>query len=307
MFSTRELVEQTVLQDLFGPRGLTEAAEVEAPDKYEILSCLGRGGFGVVYKARDRVLDRPVALKFLTDARRTDLERFRREARFAARLNNPAIVQVYEFGEHEGSPYIAMQFVDGASLAEQTLPADDVVRAVRSAASALQIAHAEGIVHRDVKPANILIDRQGRAFLTDFGIARDVRPGAGVTLSQEGALVGTPALMAPEQARGDLHAVDARSDIYALAATLYYLLCGRYPFERANVVDLLHAVLHDEPPMPRSLNSSIPRTLEAIVLRCMNKERSRRYQCMAEVVRDLDAYLAGRSVEGESAAWFRKK
>ncbi|MCG8407237.1 MAG: serine/threonine-protein kinase [Phycisphaerales bacterium] len=301
----KTLIEQTVTQDLFGPRALTEAAEVEVPEKYEIQECLGRGGFGVVYKALDKSLDRPVALKFLTDARPADLERFRREARFAARLNNPAIVQVYEFGECDGQPYIAMQYIDGQNLAETNLEPDEVVRVIRTATKALQHAHEEGIVHRDFKPANVLLDREGRTYLTDFGVARDLQGGT-ATISQQGTLLGTPALMSPEQARGDLQAIDARADIYAIGASLYWLLCRRYPFERTNLVDVLHAVVHDEPPLPRSINPSIPRALEAILLKCMQKERRGRYQSMAEVTADLDDYLEGRTVKTETAEWFRK-
>lgn len=301
-----ELLDKTITHDLFGPNALTEPAEIEVPDKYELLECLGRGGFGVVYKARDKTLQRAVALKFLSDARPADLERFRREARFTARLNNPAIVQVYELGECNAQPYIAMQFVDGGSLASAKLSADEVVRAVRDAAAALQHAHEAGIVHRDFKPANVLLDQGGRAYLTDFGIARDIHGPRDATLSREGHLIGTPALMPPEQARGDLPAIDARSDIYALGASLYRLLCGRYPFEHESLVELLHAVIHDEPPLPRSINPSIPRALEAVILQCMRKERSRRYASMARVIADLDAYLAGRPADAEPADWFRK-
>lgn len=301
----KTLIQQTITQDLLGPQALTEAAEVEVPEKYEIQECLGRGGFGVVYKALDKSLDRPVALKFLTDARAADLERFRREARFAARLHDPAIVQVYEFGECDGQPYIAMQYVDGQNLAESELEPDEIVRVIHNATKALQHAHEEGIVHRDFKPANVLLDQEGRTYLTDFGVARDLQ-GSTATISQQGALLGTPALMPPEQARGDLHAVDARSDVYAVGASLYWLLCRRYPFERANLVDVLHAVVHDEPPLPRSINPSIPRALEAIVLKCMQKERRRRYQSMTEVANDLSDYLEGKTVKTEASEWFRK-
>ena len=305
MCDNSELLKRTITHDLFGPRGLTEPAEIEAPAKYELLECLGRGGFGVVYKARDRSLDRLVALKFLLDARPKDIERFRREARLAARLDNPAIVQVYELGECGGQAYIAMQFIDGGDLAKSSLPMNDTVRAVLGAARALQQAHAAGIVHRDFKPANVLLDRDGRAYLTDFGIARDLNSAQG-TLSHDGLVMGTPALMSPEQARGDLQAVDARSDIYSVGASLYLLLTGRYPFERDNLVDLLHAVVHDEPPLPRSLNASIPRALEAVILKCMQKNPAGRYQSISQVIVDLEAVVEGRSVAVEPAEWFRK-
>jgi serine/threonine protein kinase len=301
-----QIIEQAITLDLFGSDALSEAAEVEVPEKYELAGCLGRGGFGVVYKALDKVLDRFVALKFLTNARPADLERFRREARFTARLTNPAIVQIYELGECNDQPYIAMQFIDGRNLADAELQPSAIVQSVAQAARAMQHAHEAGIVHRDFKPANVLIDQQGRAFVTDFGIARDLSPSSAVTLSQEGALMGTPALMAPEQARGDVHAVDARTDVYALGASLYVLLTGRFPFERTGLVDTLHAVIHEEAPLPRAFNSQIPRDIEEVIVKCMQKERSRRYTSMNAVADDLEAYLNGRPVEGSSNAWFRK-
>ncbi|MHC4947335.1 MAG: protein kinase domain-containing protein [Planctomycetota bacterium] len=306
MEETRKLVRRAVEQDLFGPDGLLEGDAVVPPPGYELERCIGRGGGGVVWLGRDTTLDRPVAIKFLVDARPADVERFRREARFAARLENPSIVPIYELGDADGRPYIAMQYIDGGNLGDVDLDAAALARVVRSVAVALRQAHAQGIVHRDIKPANILLDRDRRPFLTDFGIARDLRGELGETISHEGQVIGTPALMPPEQARGDVQAVDARSDVYAIGATLYYKLSGRYPFTGASLVDVLHAVIHEAPPLPRTFNAQVPRGLEAIVARCMHKSRDDRYQSVDGLIDDLDRFLADGPVSGESAAWFRR-
>jgi serine/threonine protein kinase len=302
---TRSFVQRLVEQDLLAPETLLSAEEQVAPTGYELVRCLGQGGGGTVYLARHVELGRDVAVKFLHHAGPADLERFRREARITARLNNPAIVQVYELGEAEGQPYIAMQYIDGGNLAEAELDDAAVVRIGRDVARALHYAHVEGIVHRDIKPENILLDGSERAYVTDFGIARSLCGELGETISRHGQIMGTPALMPPEQARGDIESIDARSDVYALGATLFQKLTGSYPFEASHVVDVLHAVIHDPPPLPRSLRGTIPRSVEAVLLKCLQKNRDARYQTMEELEQEIDSLLEGGRIRAESAVWFR--
>lgn len=313
----RDLVERAVTEDLFGSLlGPTEAvlgetlkaasAPLVAPEKYDVIEPIGFGGFGTVYRAHDRSLGRDIALKFLTNARPDDIERFRREARFTARLHDPNIVQVYELGEHERVPYIAMQLVRGVHLGETSLDLDALLQVMRKIAGALGSAHAQGIVHRDLKPENILIDESGTPFLSDFGIARDLLSSPGESLSIAGTIVGTPAMMSPEQARGEIHAIDARSDIYAFGATLYYMSTGQPPFHGDTTVDVLHAVIHKEPVLPRSLRPQIPLAVETLIMRCLRKRKSARYQRVSEVVAEIDKILAGDSGAVEGGAWFRR-
>jgi WD40 repeat protein len=254
---------------------------------------------GVVYKARQRSLNRLVALKmilagqFATPAER---ERFRAEAENAARLDHPNIVPIHEVGEHDGLPFFSMKLIEGDSLARSRERFRDDPRAaalvVRQVAEAIHHAHQRGILHRDLKPANVLFDRDGVAHVTDFGLARRL---GGEGLTGSGALVGTPAYMAPEQAQGKAGLLTVATDVYGLGALLYELLTGKPPFSGETPMDVLVAVLHDEPEPP-SRRNAVPVDLELVCLKCLRKEPARRFGSAAEVAEELDAFLEGRPV-----------
>lgn len=271
-------------------------------EKYEFLSLVGRGGMGAVYKARDRQLGRIAALKFIRGDSPTLGQRFLQEAHAQARLDHPNICRVYEVGQVEGKPYIAMEFVEGMSLSEarHKLSLYDKVQVIRDAALALHEAHRIGIIHRDIKSANIMVQRREdgsfRAVVMDFGLARDTSESRDLT--QTGAVMGTPAYMPPEQARGNGRHLDRRSDVYSIGATLYELLTGRPPFSGPEVVDLLLAVLHDDPKSPRSMVPSVPVDLETIVLKCLAKEPELRYDSMRALANDLQCYIDGEPIAG---------
>jgi eukaryotic-like serine/threonine-protein kinase len=295
-----------------------------APDSfgdYEVISELGRGGMGVVYKARQRSLDRPVALKMMREARLSsgdDRARFRAEAEAVARLKHPNIVTVYEVGDRDGLPYIVMEYVEGRTLgqrlAEGPLPAKEAVRIVAQVSRAVQHAHERGILHRDLKPANIMLSAEFKAEnstlraqysalpkVTDFGLAKrfTVSPASARDWrTQTGAIVGTPGYMSPEQATGRRELTPA-TDVYALGAIFYECLTGRPPFQATNPVDALMMVVEQEPVPPRLLNSGIDRDLELICLKCLQKPPELRYASAGELAADLEAYLAGEPLSSQ--------
>jgi serine/threonine-protein kinase len=279
-------------------------------DGYEFLEILGQGGMGVVYKARQVRLNRPVALKMILagpHAGPQQRSRFHHEATAVARLQHPNIVQIYEVGELDGHPYLALEFVEGGSLARKLngrpLPAGEAARLVETLARAIHAAHQRGIVHRDLKPANILLTADGVPKISDFGLAK-LLEGDGLLTpthqTQSGAILGTPSYMAPEQAQGLTRAIGPATDVYALGALLYEVLTGRPPFQGSSVLETLEQVRFQEPVLPRSLQATIPRDLEAICLKCLDKEPRKRYASTAELAEDLRRFQNGEPVSARS-------
>jgi serine/threonine protein kinase len=269
---------------------------------YEIREQIGRGGMGVVYKAWDTGLQRPVAVKMLVYggcAGPEQVARFEREAAVLGRVQHPNVVRVYGYGVTDGQPFLAMELLEGNSLANKLagapLPPHEAVSLAESLASALHVVHEQGIVHRDVKPSNVLFSQDGIPKIVDFGLAKlldQASPGQ----TQTGAVVGTPSYMAPEQAQGRVEQIGPRTDVYSLGATLYELLTGRPPFKAATPLDTILQVMHDEPVPPRQLNTKVPRDLETICLKCLHKEPQRRYASAQALADDLRLFLEGRPI-----------
>jgi WD40 repeat protein/tRNA A-37 threonylcarbamoyl transferase component Bud32 len=308
----------------------TRAPEIPAPADhrnvpgYEILAELGRGGMGVVYQARHLKLNRVVALKMVLaggHASAEDLVRFLDEAQVVARLQHPNIVQVYETGQHQGLPFMALEFVAGGSLAgllrDTPLPPRAAARLVEQLARGIHAAHQAGIVHRDLKPANILLSGAGPGAggatealataipkITDFGLAKRVEAGSGLTAS--GAVLGTPSYMAPEQAGGGGKRVGPAADVYALGAVLYECLTGRPPFLGPTPLDTLVQVVANEPVPPRQLQPQTPRDLETICLKCLQKEPPKRYATAEDLAEDLRRFQADEPIQARAAGRVEK-
>jgi eukaryotic-like serine/threonine-protein kinase len=273
-------------------------------ERYRVVRELGRGGMGVVLEAFDKRLERRVALKILLsgDLAGSDaLERFQLEARAAARLSHPNLVSVHEVGEEEGRPYLVMDYVEGESLAARIRrdgPLDPRAAAdvAYCLAEALYVAHVRGILHRDVKPANVLVTKEGKPLLTDFGLAKEIESGR-ENITESGYVVGTPAYMSPEQALGHRDQLDRRSDVYGIGATLYETLTGKPPFVAPSLPAVLDKVVKEEPVSPRILRAEVDRDIETICLKCLEKEPEARYASAKDLAADLARYLANESIQ----------
>jgi serine/threonine-protein kinase len=285
---------------------------------YQILEVLGRGGMGVVYKARQLGLDRVVALKMIPGdgpAEISTLVRFRAEAQAVARLRHPNIVQIYDVGELPsadglpGRPYFSMEFLEGGSLARRLareLPTPrQAAELIETLARAVHHAHGQGIVHRDLKPGNVLLDKDGTPKVSDFGLARRLAgDGESARLSAQtrsGDVLGTPGYMAPEQAAGRSKEVGPAADVYALGAILYECLAGRPPFEGRTEVETLHRLLQEDPEPPARLRPGLPRDLQTVCLKCLEKEPARRYPTAETLADDLRAFLGGEPIQARPA------
>ncbi len=286
---------------------------------YEILGMLGRGGMGVVYKGLQCRACRLVALKMVrSDAalQPEQFERFRVEAQAVARLHHPNVVQIYEVGEVDGRPYFSLELLEGGTLREKLTAA---MMAPRPAAEllvvltrAIEAAHGAGIIHRDLKPTNVLFDAQGTPKIVDFGLAKWLESEEGQTLT--GQVVGTPSYMSPEQARGDNRAVGRTADIYALGAILYEMLTGRPPFKGTSQQETINMVASQDPIAPSRFRQKVPRDLETICLKCLEKDPARRYQTASGLADDLERYLSGMPVRARrtpvwerAAKWARRR
>ena len=274
------------------PDANLRAGIIRSLDDYELLEEIARGGMGVVYRARQVSLNRLVAIKVLLAPQfARDTQRFRREAEMAASLSHPNIVSIYEVGEHDGQPYFSMQLIGGRSLAElareQPLAARRAAELTRTIAEAVHFAHERHLLHRDLKPSNVLVDANGAPHVTDFGLAK--RSDGDAELTLRGQVLGTPSYMSPEQAKGSQSGV--AGDVYSIGAILYQLLTGRAPFLADTVTQTLRLVIEAEPVSPRMLNPSVPRDLETICLKALEKDPRRRYASAQELAAELGRFL----------------
>lgn len=295
----------------------SSAAQVlETLGRFDLIARLGVGGFGTVWKARDTELDRIVAVKIPRKGQLNarEAEQFLREARAAAQLRHPNIVPVFEVGREAETLFIVSEFVRGVTLSDWMTAgrrsAREVAELCAPVADALHEAHSEGVVHRDLKPANVMLDLQGRPRLMDFGLAK--REVGEVTMTMQGQVLGTPAYMSPEQARGEGHWTDRRTDIYSMGIMLFQLLTGELPF-RGSTQMQLHQRLTSDAPNPRSLDRTIPKDLATICVKCMEQDPNRRYDTAAELAAELRRFIEGRpiharplSVAGQALRWTRR-
>ena len=293
-------------------------AIIDRMGDYELLEEIGRGGMGVVFRARQISLDRQVAVKMIRgDRLNSELERqrFLAEAQATARLDHPGIVPVYEVGEFDGTPYFSMQLISGETLADRLfdgpLPQREAAKMLAAVAHAIDHAHTEGILHRDIKPSNILIGLNGRPMVTDFGLAKILD--AGNSLTNTGSILGTPSYMSPEQAGGRGATSGPAADIYSLGTVLYHALTGRPPFLASSPIEMALKIIEHDPPLPRLLDPTIDRDLEMIVIRCLQKPPDLRYATAGKLAEDLESFVRdepvtarGGSFSDVIARWFRE-
>ncbi|MCZ6690797.1 MAG: protein kinase, partial [Planctomycetota bacterium] len=277
---------------------------------YRLLRKIAQGAVGIVYEALQKDLNRVVALKVLLagdGASEETVQRFYIEASAAAKLDHPSIVPIHEFGVMEGRHFFTMDYIKGRTLSriidEGGLPIREALILTKKVAEGLDYAHGKGIIHRDVKPANIIIDHLGNPRITDFGIAKVLESDDRVTMT--GQMMGTPTYMSPEQAMGHGD-IDGRVDVYSLGAVLYELLTSRPPFESENSMDLLIKALKEEPPAPRSLNPTIHKDVETICLKALEKDPRRRYLSAKEMSKDIERYINGETIQARPIAWWER-
>jgi WD40 repeat protein len=307
------------LPDVARHEEVARPASLPVIDGYEMGELLGRGGMGLVFKAVQKALKRPVALKIVLSGAHAGAEeraRFRTEAEAVARLHDPGIVQIYEVGEQAGCPFLALEFVSGGSLAQQLdgtpMPPRRAAQLLLDLARAVQHAHEQGIIHRDLKPANVLLTESGVAKIADFGLAKVLDAEQGQT--RTGAVLGSPSYMAPEQAEGKARAIGAATDVYALGAILYELLAGRPPFKAETAMETLLQVQFTDPVSPSRLQPKLPRDLVTICLHCLRKEPRQRYASALALAEDLSCFLEGRPIRARPVGraervlrWCRRK
>src|SRR6184192_2952518 len=278
---------------------------------YELLEEIGRGGQGVVFRARQKSLNRTVALKVISLgqwASKAHLKRFRREAEAAASLDHPSIVPIYEVGERDGSCYFSMKFIEGGQLDEvarrESIPIRRAVELMAKVTRTVHYAHEHGILHRDIRPGNILLDAKGEPHLTDFGLARLVESESNVTHTLD--VLGTPSYMAPEQATGNNAAVSSATDVYGIGAVLYQSLTGQPPFAGGATYETIKLLLDTEPRQPRLLNPKIDRDLSTICLKCLQKDPKRRYPSALALAEDLERWLKHEPIQARQTGIFTR-